>query len=77
MGQKWDGRSCGGKAKEYTWSEANLVGQGVDFAGHQDWRLPTVRELFALVVCSSGKIGDDPTDLKDGHAELKQVCLGN
>ena len=77
MGQRWDGRSCGGKAKEYTWSEANLAGQGVDFAGHQDWRLPTVRELFTLVVCSSGKIGEYPSDLKDGHAALKDGCLGN
>ena len=77
MGQKWDGRSCGGKAKEYTWSEANLAGQGVDFAGHQDWRLPTVRELFTLVVCSSGKIGAYTADLKDGHAALKGGCLGN
>ena len=77
MGQRWDGRSCGGKAKEYTWSEANLAGQGVDFAGHQDWRLPTVRELFTLVVCSSGKIGEYTADLKDGHAALKAGCLGN
>ena len=77
MGQKWNGRSCGGKAKDYTWSEANLAGQGVDFAGHQDWRLPTVRELFTLVVCSSGKMGKYTTDLKDGHAALKHGCLGN
>ena len=77
MGQKWNGRSCGGKAKDYTWSEANLAGQGVDFAGHQDWRLPTVRELFTLVVCSSGKIGEYTSDLKDGHAALKSGCSGN
>lgn len=77
MGQKWNGRGCGGNVKGYTWSEANLAGQGVDFAGHQDWRLPTVRELFTLVVCSSGKVGNYTIDLKDGHAALKHGCLGS
>lgn len=33
----------------YTWQEALEHCAGLDFAGHKDWRLPTVQELFGIV----------------------------
>ncbi len=46
MGQNWDGRTCTGTAILYTWDEANALTQS--FAGQNDWRLPTERELFSI-----------------------------
>ena len=71
MGQRWDGRGCDGKAKRYNWSEANLAGQGVDFAGHQDWRLPANHELYSLVDCSPKKVNSKKRDYG-----IERICSG-
>jgi hypothetical protein len=33
----------------YTWANALTTCEGLDYAGHQDWRLPNVRELQSIV----------------------------
>jgi len=52
-GQTWNGRTCTGAAETFTWAEAMKLRS--EFAGHSDWRLPTIAELSTLVYCSNGK----------------------
>ncbi|MCG8427505.1 MAG: DUF1566 domain-containing protein [Chromatiales bacterium] len=47
MGQVWDGMTCTGQPNYYTWSDANLL--AANFAGQDDWRLPTIQELQSIV----------------------------
>ena len=44
------GNDCSmGTATEMNWKDALLSVNGYSFAGHSDWRVPTVKELFTLV----------------------------
>lgn len=52
MGQKWDGKTCKGKAHEYNWQEArDAVAQlnSDTFGEPTSWRLPLVPELASIV----------------------------
>ena len=40
--------SCSGAAARSHWSTARAIASDYDFAGHNDWRLPSIRELFSL-----------------------------
>jgi len=51
-----NGNNCTGTAKEYKWQAALDHAKTVNFAGHSDWRLPTIKELHSLVFCSNGKV---------------------
>lgn len=53
MGQTWTGKTCAGEPKKYQWQAAMDLKE--TFAGHSDWRLPTVEELETLVYCNSGR----------------------
>jgi hypothetical protein len=46
------------KIKEYA--------ENSDYAGHTDWRVPTIEELNSLVYCSTDKYSDLKIDGKDG-----------
>lgn len=48
-GQVWNGRTCLGEAKSYSWDEALMLARTSTFAGHSDWRIPNVKELRSLV----------------------------
>ena len=56
-GSNWDGTSgsCSGSAAKFSWSEAlqranNVnVGSAGEKLGHNDWRLPNIKELASLV----------------------------
>jgi len=53
VGQRWENGTCTGKAKEFNWEQARQ--QTAIFAGHSDWRIPTIEELGTLVYCSNAK----------------------
>ena len=52
VGQKWDGKTCTGKAHEYNWQQAkDAVAElnGDTFGEPGSWRLPYVPELASIV----------------------------
>lgn len=63
-GQTWTGATCSGDASRHDWETASRLSS--HFAGHSDWRLPTIDELKTLVYCSSGqpKIWNDSGELE-------------
>jgi hypothetical protein len=58
LGQTWQG-ACIGEAKKYTWQAAldaaGALNRQGGYAGHRDWRVPTIEELRTLAYCSSGQ----------------------
>ena len=54
LGQFWDAstQNCAGAANTYGWAEANAV--QYDYAGFNNWRMPSIDELATIVYCSSG-----------------------
>jgi hypothetical protein len=55
LGQAWSGGTCKGKATKYSWKKALDQAKMTHYAGYSDWRVPTLKELQSLVVCSNGK----------------------
>jgi hypothetical protein len=59
LGQTWQGSTCISEAKEYTWQAAldaaGALNRQGGYAGHRDWRVPTIEELRTLAYCSSGQ----------------------
>jgi len=59
LGQTWQGGTCVGEAKAYSWQAAldaaNTLNRQGGYAGYRDWRVPTREELLTLVYCSSGQ----------------------
>jgi len=59
LGQTWRDGTCVGKGDSLRWKDAlqaaDDFNQKGGYAGHSDWRLPTIDELKTLVFCSSGE----------------------
>ncbi|HOW76066.1 MAG TPA: DUF1566 domain-containing protein [Candidatus Competibacteraceae bacterium] len=79
LGQAWEGGTCTGEAKEYTWQKAldaakKLNRQG-GYAGYRDWRVPTKEELQTLIYSSSGlpKTWNDTGELCEGDYERPTI----
>lgn len=70
MGQHWDGQNCTGIPSVLNWPDALLIpdlfnDQG-GYAGHADWRIPTLDELQGLVFCSNDQSRTPVLDLEQG-----------
>ena len=56
------------------WSEALTWAEGLNFAGHTDWRLPNVYELFSICLLEAGAITDVKTS---GAPYINQTFFPN
>lgn len=50
IGQTWNetDATCTGDATAMTWQEALQTAYGYSYAGHNDWRLPNVKQLISI-----------------------------
>lgn len=79
IGQTWSGSSCIGQAKGYTFEEAKAAADtfnATGYGGKRDWRVPTVRELQSLRVCSTGFVSET-RDIQDGGEAVSKYCKDN
>lgn len=67
VGQTWDGKTCAGEAKKFTFDEAQKQASN-------GWRMPTIRELASLIYCSSGQTRSK-ADLEDGAPVIANQCV--
>lgn len=65
QGQTWTGSTCSAGPARYTWAQATALSGSVSFAGHNDWRLPNIRELLSLVDRAAGNPAIDPVAFVD------------
>lgn len=53
LGQQWDGKTCNGVPPQRDWQQAlqsaATFNENGGFAGHKDWRLPSIKELDSIV----------------------------
>lgn len=80
LGQKWDGITCAGEAKGFNFDETQQAATDFNASGgfnaHNDWRVPTVRELQTLRICSTG-FKNEQTNVQDGGEQLSLGCNKN
>lgn len=79
IGQSWSGSSCTGGAKQYTFEEAKAAAEtfnATGYGGKRDWRVPTVRELQSLRVCSTD-FDSKTVDIQDGGQAVSRYCKDN
>ncbi len=76
LGQQWTGTTCAGVAMEMNWNDALKTAMSYSYAGHSDWRVPTVDELDTLVYCSKGR---RPSARPNGELvfDTNGRCLGD
>ena len=76
VGQSWTGSTCAGSAKEFTFKEALAIPKtfnATGYGGKRDWRVPSIRELNSLRVCSTG-FSSDTIELDDGGNSVINRC---
>ncbi|MCI5196181.1 MAG: DUF1566 domain-containing protein [Candidatus Electrothrix sp. AW5] len=58
-----------GKMEELKWNDAVRRSKNIKYAGHSDWRIPTLKELKTLVYCSKGVKNKSSGRCNDGSEE--------
>lgn len=61
LGQEWENGDCIGEDEEMTWLEALDRAENLSYGGHDDWRLPNIKELSTIVEysCSFPAINEE------------------
>jgi len=67
MGQTYNSvtKGCDGSPNKYTWQDALAACETLDFAGYDDWRLPSRNELHSIVDYSKGALSIDTNYFPD------------
>lgn len=80
LGMERDYDVCKGSANTYNFNQAIEMAKSSNYAGFNDWRLPTLEELHAIVLCSSGsRMGIKKTNgltVKENGEYQNGKCLG-
>ena len=82
LGQMWDGNTCTGEAKGYTWQDALDAAKAFNsnggFGGYTDWVVPHIVDLSAIRYCSTGfeKTIEIP-DKAGGSKMIDRSCKGD
>lgn len=76
VGQTWEGETCIGESQHFNFDAAQAAATDLNANGgahgKTDWRVPTIRELASLRVCSTGFQGE--VDVNDGGPLLREMC---
>lgn len=68
VGQTWSGNTCQGQAKEFAFDDAQKqAGNG--------WRVPSIRELVSLRLCTKGANSSTLRDLQDKGEHVAFECI--
>ncbi|OUD14482.1 caspase family protein [Thioflexithrix psekupsensis] len=73
IGQEWQNGRCQGEPQKMNSDKAQEL--KINFAGHRNWRLPTIKELRGLVYCSSGKPAYFPNNGKVCEGDYQRPTL--
>jgi len=87
LGQTWDGNTCTGEAKKYTWQEALDAAKALNqhgffnkggFGGYKDWVVPHIEDLSTIRYCSTGFVGTIEVPTKAGGTKMvDRWCKGS
>lgn len=75
LGQQWTGSTCAGTAMKLPLNEALRISLNYSYAGHADWRVPTLEELDTLVQCPAGRMPSFRAS--GGNVSNNGNCHGN
>lgn len=61
QGQEWADGQCNGNASPRSWQGSLQNADGYEYAGHNDWRVPNIKELASIVEhrCSQPAVNPD------------------
>ena len=77
----WDGNTCTGEAKTYTWQQALDAAKAFNsnggFGGYTDWVVPHIEDLSTIRYCSTGFKDTREIPTKAGKTKIiENWCKG-